>query len=74
MPCAPFAGHSLMCYTCQGETSNKYCMQISMCAKEDRYCVTIKDVVGAGTPIEGTGAAERQPGDRQRQQVLTPCQ
>ncbi|KAG6921249.1 lymphocyte antigen 6E-like [Chelydra serpentina] len=38
-----------MCYTCQGETSNKYCMQISMCAKEDRYCVTIKDVVGAGS-------------------------
>ncbi|XP_065256281.1 lymphocyte antigen 6E-like [Emys orbicularis] len=41
-------GHSLMCYTCQGETSNKYCMKISMCAKEDNYCVTIKDVVGAG--------------------------
>uniref|UniRef100_A0A8C3I464 UPAR/Ly6 domain-containing protein n=1 Tax=Chrysemys picta bellii TaxID=8478 RepID=A0A8C3I464_CHRPI len=48
MLCAPFAGHSLMCYTCQGETSNKYCMKISMCAKEDHYCVTIKDVVGAG--------------------------
>uniref|UniRef100_A0A452IAF4 Snake toxin/toxin-like domain-containing protein n=1 Tax=Gopherus agassizii TaxID=38772 RepID=A0A452IAF4_9SAUR len=29
-------------------TSNKYCMKISMCAKEDNYCVTIKDVVGAG--------------------------
>uniref|UniRef100_A0A8C5F059 Snake toxin/toxin-like domain-containing protein n=1 Tax=Gopherus evgoodei TaxID=1825980 RepID=A0A8C5F059_9SAUR len=43
------SSHSLMCYTCQGETSNKYCMKISMCAKEDNYCVTIKDVVGAGT-------------------------
>ncbi|CAM4493580.1 unnamed protein product [Lepidochelys kempii] len=41
-------GHSFMCYTCQGETSNKYCMKISMCAKEDKYCVTIKDVIDAG--------------------------
>ncbi|CAM2107104.1 unnamed protein product [Caretta caretta] len=40
-------GHSFMCYTCQGETSNKYCMKISMCAKEDKYCVTIKDVIDA---------------------------
>ncbi|CAM5107646.1 unnamed protein product [Natator depressus] len=41
-------GHSFMCYTCQGETSNKYCMKISMCAKEDKYCVTIKDVIDTG--------------------------
>uniref|UniRef100_A0A674J1V5 Snake toxin/toxin-like domain-containing protein n=1 Tax=Terrapene triunguis TaxID=2587831 RepID=A0A674J1V5_9SAUR len=49
--CRPLGvlSHSLMCYTCQGETSNKYCMKISMCAKEDNYCVTIKDVGGAGT-------------------------
>ncbi|CAM4493741.1 unnamed protein product [Lepidochelys olivacea] len=40
-----------MCYTCQGETSNKYCMKISMCAKEDKYCVTIKDVIDAGVRL-----------------------
>uniref|UniRef100_A0A8C8RFK6 UPAR/Ly6 domain-containing protein n=1 Tax=Pelusios castaneus TaxID=367368 RepID=A0A8C8RFK6_9SAUR len=43
-----FAGPSLICYTCQGEMSNKDCMKISICAKRDKYCVTIKDVVGAG--------------------------
>nr|XP_025041848.1 lymphocyte antigen 6E-like [Pelodiscus sinensis] len=41
-------GHSLLCYACHNESSNQECMKIAMCAKEDKYCVTIRDMVGAG--------------------------
>ncbi|XP_074844128.1 lymphocyte antigen 6E-like [Carettochelys insculpta] len=40
-------GYSLMCYTCQNKTSNKDCLLIDMCAKEDNYCVTILDTIAA---------------------------
>ncbi|XP_058675703.1 lymphocyte antigen 6E-like [Ammospiza caudacuta] len=37
--------YPFMCYTCQEQESNKDCLTISMCAKEDKHCVTIrKDV------------------------------
>lgn len=35
-----------MCYTCQEQESNKDCLTISMCAKEDKHCVTIRKDVG----------------------------
>ncbi|KAF4796212.1 hypothetical protein TURU_086254 [Turdus rufiventris] len=35
-----------MCYTCQDQESNKDCLTISMCAKEDKHCVTIRKDVG----------------------------
>ncbi|NXG53597.1 LY6E protein, partial [Psilopogon haemacephalus] len=33
--------YPFMCYVCQEEESNKDCLTISMCEKEDKYCVTI---------------------------------
>ncbi|XP_050169532.1 lymphocyte antigen 6E-like [Myiozetetes cayanensis] len=37
--------YPFMCYICQEQESNKDCLTISMCSKEDRYCVTVrKDV------------------------------
>ncbi|NXR14029.1 LY6E protein, partial [Semnornis frantzii] len=39
-PAYPF-----MCYVCQEEESNKDCLSISMCEKEDKYCVTIRKKV-----------------------------
>lgn len=41
LPVFPF-----MCYTCQDQESNKDCLTISMCAKEDKHCVTIRKDVG----------------------------
>lgn len=35
-----------MCYVCQEQESNKNCLTISMCAKEEKYCVTIRDNIG----------------------------
>ncbi|NWW52984.1 LY6E protein, partial [Pedionomus torquatus] len=40
-PAYPF-----MCYVCQEEESNKNCLTISMCAEEEKYCVTIRNYVG----------------------------
>uniref|UniRef100_A0A8C3MHI6 Uncharacterized protein n=1 Tax=Geospiza parvula TaxID=87175 RepID=A0A8C3MHI6_GEOPR len=34
--------YPFMCYTCQEQESNKDCLTISMCAKEDKHCVTIR--------------------------------
>ncbi|NXN16608.1 LY6E protein, partial [Indicator maculatus] len=39
-PAYPF-----MCYVCQEEESNKDCLTISMCEKEDKHCVTILKTV-----------------------------
>ncbi|XP_068019282.1 lymphocyte antigen 6E-like isoform X2 [Melanerpes formicivorus] len=33
--------YPFMCYVCQEEESNKDCLTISMCEKEDKYCMTI---------------------------------
>ncbi|NXS52819.1 LY6E protein, partial [Brachypteracias leptosomus] len=41
-----FPAYPLMCYVCQEQESNKNCLTISMCAKEDKYCVTVQDNVG----------------------------
>ncbi|XP_008495690.1 lymphocyte antigen 6E-like [Calypte anna] len=38
--------HPFMCYVCQEQESNKNCLTISMCAEEDKYCVTVHDNVG----------------------------
>ncbi|XP_009944887.1 PREDICTED: lymphocyte antigen 6E-like [Leptosomus discolor] len=38
--------YSFMCYVCQEQESNKNCLTISMCAKEDKYCVTVRSNVG----------------------------
>ncbi|NXI44479.1 LY6E protein, partial [Galbula dea] len=38
--------YPLLCYVCQGEESNKNCLTISMCAEEDKYCLTIRDDSG----------------------------
>ncbi|NXA06739.1 LY6E protein, partial [Sapayoa aenigma] len=40
-PAYPF-----MCYICQEQESNKDCLTISMCAEEDKYCVTVRKDVG----------------------------
>ncbi|NXP14322.1 LY6E protein, partial [Thinocorus orbignyianus] len=40
-PAYPF-----MCYVCQEEESNKNCLTISMCAEEEKYCVTTRNYVG----------------------------
>ncbi|XP_054674430.1 lymphocyte antigen 6E-like [Grus americana] len=38
--------YPFMCYMCQEQESNKNCLTISMCAKEDKYCVTVRNNVG----------------------------
>ncbi|XP_021243826.1 lymphocyte antigen 6E-like [Numida meleagris] len=38
--------YPFMCYVCQEQESNKDCLTISMCAKQDKYCVTVRDNVG----------------------------
>ncbi|XP_010206561.1 lymphocyte antigen 6E-like [Colius striatus] len=38
--------YPFMCYVCQEQESKKDCMTISMCAEEDKYCVTVSDKVG----------------------------
>ncbi|NXU76639.1 LY6E protein, partial [Oreotrochilus melanogaster] len=38
--------HPFMCYVCQEQESNKNCLTISMCAEEDKYCVTVHDSIG----------------------------
>uniref|UniRef100_A0A8D0ETE2 Snake toxin/toxin-like domain-containing protein n=1 Tax=Strix occidentalis caurina TaxID=311401 RepID=A0A8D0ETE2_STROC len=38
--------YPFMCYVCQEQESNKNCLTISMCAKEDKYCVTFHNNVG----------------------------
>ncbi|NXJ95886.1 LY6E protein, partial [Corythaixoides concolor] len=38
--------YPFMCYVCQEQESNKNCLTISMCEKEDKYCVTVRDSVG----------------------------
>uniref|UniRef100_A0A8C3DSL4 UPAR/Ly6 domain-containing protein n=1 Tax=Corvus moneduloides TaxID=1196302 RepID=A0A8C3DSL4_CORMO len=38
--------YPFMCYTCQEQESNKDCLTISMCAKEEKHCVTIRKDVG----------------------------
>nr|XP_025969401.1 lymphocyte antigen 6E-like [Dromaius novaehollandiae] len=38
--------YAFMCYVCQEQESNKNCLTISMCAKEDKYCVTIRNNIG----------------------------
>uniref|UniRef100_A0A8C3KYK5 UPAR/Ly6 domain-containing protein n=1 Tax=Chrysolophus pictus TaxID=9089 RepID=A0A8C3KYK5_CHRPC len=42
-------GYPFMCYVCQEQESNKDCLTISMCAKEDKYCVTVRDNVGTNS-------------------------
>uniref|UniRef100_A0A8B9EYU9 Snake toxin/toxin-like domain-containing protein n=1 Tax=Amazona collaria TaxID=241587 RepID=A0A8B9EYU9_9PSIT len=46
--------YSFMCYVCQEQESNKDCLTISMCSKEDKYCVTIRNNIGTGT-LPNTG-------------------
>lgn len=43
-----------MCYVCQEQESNKDCLTISMCQKEDKYCVTIRNNIGTGTLLNIT--------------------
>ncbi|NWZ73285.1 LY6E protein, partial [Acrocephalus arundinaceus] len=38
--------YPFMCYTCQEQESNKDCLTISMCAEEDKHCLTIRKDVG----------------------------
>lgn len=38
--------YPFMCYTCQEQESNKDCLTISMCAEEDKHCVTVRKDVG----------------------------
>ncbi|NXP50787.1 LY6E protein, partial [Heliornis fulica] len=38
--------YPFMCYVCQEQESNKNCLTISMCEKEDKYCVTVRNNVG----------------------------
>ncbi|NWU18946.1 LY6E protein, partial [Dyaphorophyia castanea] len=38
--------YPFMCYTCQEQESNEGCLTISMCADEDKHCVTIQKDVG----------------------------
>ncbi|XP_015711909.1 lymphocyte antigen 6E-like [Coturnix japonica] len=38
--------YPFMCYVCQEQESNKDCLTISMCAKGEKYCVTVRDNVG----------------------------
>ncbi|KAM7123897.1 lymphocyte antigen 6E-like [Ciconia boyciana] len=38
--------YPFMCYVCQDQKSNKNCLTISMCTKEDKYCVTVRNNVG----------------------------
>ncbi|XP_013800361.1 lymphocyte antigen 6E-like [Apteryx mantelli] len=38
--------YAFMCYVCQEQESNKNCLTISMCTKEDKYCVTVRNNVG----------------------------
>uniref|UniRef100_A0A8C4TYQ7 Snake toxin/toxin-like domain-containing protein n=1 Tax=Falco tinnunculus TaxID=100819 RepID=A0A8C4TYQ7_FALTI len=38
----PPLAYPFMCYVCQEQESNKNCLSISMCAKEDKYCVTVR--------------------------------
>ncbi|NXS99500.1 LY6E protein, partial [Jacana jacana] len=38
--------YPFMCYVCQEEESNKNCLTISMCAEEEKYCVTLHNYVG----------------------------
>ncbi|NXH22022.1 LY6E protein, partial [Bucco capensis] len=39
--------YPLLCYVCQEQESNKNCLTISMCSKEDKYCVTRHEHLGA---------------------------
>uniref|UniRef100_A0A8C7A3F7 Lymphocyte antigen 6E-like n=1 Tax=Nothoprocta perdicaria TaxID=30464 RepID=A0A8C7A3F7_NOTPE len=41
--------YAFMCYVCQKEESNKNCLTISMCSKEDKYCVTVRNDIGTST-------------------------
>uniref|UniRef100_G1NJZ2 Snake toxin/toxin-like domain-containing protein n=1 Tax=Meleagris gallopavo TaxID=9103 RepID=G1NJZ2_MELGA len=50
--CYPF-----MCYVCQEQESNKDCLTISMCTKEDKYCVTVRDNVGTSKGHFALGTA-----------------
>ncbi|NWH74492.1 LY6E protein, partial [Piaya cayana] len=38
--------YPFMCYVCQEQESNKNCLTISMCAEEDKYCVTVRNYIG----------------------------
>ncbi|NWV01832.1 LY6E protein, partial [Upupa epops] len=38
--------YPLMCYVCQEQESNKSCLNVSMCAEEDKYCLTVRTNVG----------------------------
>ncbi|NXX76218.1 LY6E protein, partial [Urocolius indicus] len=38
--------YPFMCYVCQQQEANKDCLTISMCAKGDKFCVTLIDNVG----------------------------
>ncbi|XP_068019281.1 uncharacterized protein [Melanerpes formicivorus] len=47
--------YPFMCYVCQEEESNKDCLTISMCEKEDKYCMTILKHIetnGSAAPLE----------------------
>ncbi|NXY50301.1 LY6E protein, partial [Ceuthmochares aereus] len=38
--------YPFMCFVCQEQESNKNCFTASMCAKEDKYCVTVHNNIG----------------------------
>ncbi|NWW88494.1 LY6E protein, partial [Rhynochetos jubatus] len=46
--------YPLICYVCQEQESNKNCLSISMCTKEDKYCVTVRNNVGTTTFLNNT--------------------
>uniref|UniRef100_A0A8C8AI47 Snake toxin/toxin-like domain-containing protein n=1 Tax=Otus sunia TaxID=257818 RepID=A0A8C8AI47_9STRI len=46
--------YPFMCYVCQEQESNKNCLTISMCAKEDKYCVTFRNSVGTSMFLNNT--------------------
>uniref|UniRef100_A0A8C0BLM4 Snake toxin/toxin-like domain-containing protein n=1 Tax=Buteo japonicus TaxID=224669 RepID=A0A8C0BLM4_9AVES len=43
--------YPFICYVCQEQESNKNCLTISMCAKEDKYCVTVRNNCGHGQTV-----------------------
>lgn len=40
--------HSLVCFTCNNQKSNFYCLKPTVCSDSDKYCVTVSAAAGFG--------------------------
>ncbi|KAB0359775.1 hypothetical protein FD754_003931 [Muntiacus muntjak] len=44
--------HCLMCFTCQNQKSNWYCLKPTICSDTDSYCVTMSTSAGLANVVD----------------------